>query len=467
MSSKWWTNGGGDNDFENTNNWSLTEGGVGGAGVPGASDNAYYSDTSSTANCTLSDNVSITNLTNRFNIHGGSDDYHHTVTVGTYDLTVSGYINVRGTNTSNKFGMVIGVSANTGVTVDTFGIYNGFVSLNMQNTSKINCNNFHLAPNVYSVFTTNGKGIYTHMGNGTFRNDTGNNCFRTFIINNGVTMTVSTGTTGYTVLSTLGTASTFTLNGTLTIDGTAYLSGYNFTYGASSDITGAGTLNYEQDNTTNFTVSKVGALSFTGTVNIPGSSTNRLMMIGNFSNANYTLTGRTGGSSAFYGSVGTIYTTNFTVTNANNTAISVTNNVANPSFSISGNVDLNAGTGTYNTTWNAGSGTQTLTGTSKTADYNDQTIENLTVSGSYSMTGGYTTTTGTYTGTVTFDATKTYNHTNIAGNGTLTSLTGDVVFLYYTGTDSFTGTLTNVVLVKSPKIPANNKGIGAYIGLKI
>lgn len=54
MANRYWVNGDADNDWHNANNWSSTDGGAGGAGVPTSSDDVYFNSTSSNTNCTLS-----------------------------------------------------------------------------------------------------------------------------------------------------------------------------------------------------------------------------------------------------------------------------------------------------------------------------------------------------------------------------------------------------------------------------
>jgi hypothetical protein len=54
----YWVNDNADGDFHNANNWSLTSGGAGGAGVPGAADRAYFRSTV-VDDCTISSSITI------------------------------------------------------------------------------------------------------------------------------------------------------------------------------------------------------------------------------------------------------------------------------------------------------------------------------------------------------------------------------------------------------------------------
>ena len=92
MANKWWVNADADNNFNNDNNWSTSEGGAGGAGVPGASDNAYFSNTSSSAACNLSANISVIVLAQHNNVTGGTDRYTGAFDAVTFDVTTSGQV---------------------------------------------------------------------------------------------------------------------------------------------------------------------------------------------------------------------------------------------------------------------------------------------------------------------------------------------------------------------------------------
>lgn len=90
MADRWWTNGGGDNDWNNAANWSATEGGAGGAGVPTSADRALFSATSSSANCTLSADAECLNLYLASANTGGTDNYNGALNAATYNVHVYG-----------------------------------------------------------------------------------------------------------------------------------------------------------------------------------------------------------------------------------------------------------------------------------------------------------------------------------------------------------------------------------------
>ena len=56
--NKYWVGGADSTDWSNSNNWALTDGGAGGAGVPSSTSPVYFTDISGSGNCTLSEDVS-------------------------------------------------------------------------------------------------------------------------------------------------------------------------------------------------------------------------------------------------------------------------------------------------------------------------------------------------------------------------------------------------------------------------
>ncbi len=90
----WWVNDAVDGNWNNATNWANSEGGVGGTCdggvVPGADDNAYFSNTSSPDNSTLSGNADCLNLYTDNADHGGTDDYTGTLDAATFDMDVAG-----------------------------------------------------------------------------------------------------------------------------------------------------------------------------------------------------------------------------------------------------------------------------------------------------------------------------------------------------------------------------------------
>lgn len=82
MADRYFVNGGVDNNWGNTNNWSATSGGAGGATIPTAGDAVFF-DTNS-PNCTV-------NFTNRVALSLNFTGYSNTITM-TFAITVSGNV---------------------------------------------------------------------------------------------------------------------------------------------------------------------------------------------------------------------------------------------------------------------------------------------------------------------------------------------------------------------------------------
>jgi len=81
MADRYWVNDDSDGDFSNANNWSATDGGAGGAGVPGSGDTARFESTVND-DCTLSADVT---TGPSLRIFGG---YSGTIDLNDYALTV-------------------------------------------------------------------------------------------------------------------------------------------------------------------------------------------------------------------------------------------------------------------------------------------------------------------------------------------------------------------------------------------
>jgi hypothetical protein len=104
-----------------------------------------------------------------------------------------------------------------------------------------------------------------------------------------------------------------------------------------------------------------------------------------------------------------------------------------------------------------------MTGTSKTLTTNEENLYDLNI-----HTGATVTAVGsllpndlTVNGTLTLDKTAASQQVanDITGSGTLASPDATIIFVYYDGTATFSGTLTNVVLVKNPTGIKYNKNL--------
>ena len=123
MADRWWVNDDSDGDWNSANNWSATEGGAGGAGVPTASDDALFSDTSSGDDCTLSAAGTCSNLYTRSGNTGGTDNYTGTIDIDGYDLAVTGDIaNAAGCTLADGGGTPAQITLDGDVTNNSGGI---------------------------------------------------------------------------------------------------------------------------------------------------------------------------------------------------------------------------------------------------------------------------------------------------------------------------------------------------------
>ena len=86
----WFTNGNGDNIWSEDDNWSSSEGGASDTTKPVATDTVYFSDTSSSDNCDMDENVAFANLAVSSSDTGGTDDWTGDLDGVTYDVAVSG-----------------------------------------------------------------------------------------------------------------------------------------------------------------------------------------------------------------------------------------------------------------------------------------------------------------------------------------------------------------------------------------
>lgn len=90
MADRFWVNGDVDGLWDNANNWSATDGGSGGAGVPGASDDVFFS-SNEVSNCTVDANVSVISIS----FETGVGDYTGVFDADTFTVTTSGDCSTR------------------------------------------------------------------------------------------------------------------------------------------------------------------------------------------------------------------------------------------------------------------------------------------------------------------------------------------------------------------------------------
>ena len=88
MDDRHFVNDNADNDWHHADNWSATEGGAGGAGIPTSSDDVWFSDTSSSDACNISSAAACASINTSSAGTGNTDDYTGTITL-TAKLTVN------------------------------------------------------------------------------------------------------------------------------------------------------------------------------------------------------------------------------------------------------------------------------------------------------------------------------------------------------------------------------------------
>ncbi|HUW34505.1 MAG TPA: hypothetical protein VM223_23100, partial [Planctomycetota bacterium] len=85
MADRYWVNDAVNGDWNNANNWSATDGGSGGAGVPTSSDAVYFTVASSNDNCSLSAAAACASITS-------NTDYTGTLDAAGFDVAVGGNV---------------------------------------------------------------------------------------------------------------------------------------------------------------------------------------------------------------------------------------------------------------------------------------------------------------------------------------------------------------------------------------
>jgi hypothetical protein len=376
VADRWWVDDDADGDWNNPNNWSSTEGGIGGAGVPTATDHVYFSDTSSSTNCTLSANSVCASLQAASADTGGVDDYTGILDISTFNLTNSGV-----TKTASGFTLKIGVSADTGLT--TAGIT--FVAgswRHWQTTSKIFCSGNWVEPNS-DISTNTNRGDVTITGSIQMAKPSGSNYFYNFTLQAGNTITATSN-----LFITGANSGDTVLDGTIAKNGNTLLMGCpaakSFTVGVNGDVTGAGNWIFVIIYGATLTSNRVTAFSHTGLVaNATVTSTNNLTIPAwDFSNANVQIRGAAGAHVDRYINGGTLKCKSIDILSQSGYTTTVRNDLTNPNIWIYDSIDFNSGVGTV--AYNKGTGTISHLATSgtPTCDFNGKSIEDLVINNS-------------------------------------------------------------------------------------
>ena len=399
MADRWWVNDDADNDWNNSNNWSATEGGAGGAGIPTASDIAKFSSTDN-ANCTLSANGVCDDLYMDSAQTSGAGDWTGTLDLNDFDLTTSGdlidtasatitagagtltvlgtTLTLNGTFTAETSSVAVGDGSIGSKTINgTVTLYN--LILNVNSSWNVTVTNTLTVSNDFTITSLFKLATGTVDVKGNIVCDVDAKGSGTIQWSGSGSKSISTsGTCGLPDLVINGTG-TLTLSADININS-------DLTYTAGTLDAGTSTVNI---------VNATGAAVLTGTFSLYNMTINK---------------------SAFGVTVAN------TVTVTNDLTITSVGPLATGTISVEGNIISNntVGIASSGTVEWSGSGSKTLT-TSGTGEFPSFTMNGsgtLTATGSFEVGNNWTHTSGTFAGT----STITFN------NGTFININGGANF---------------------------------------
>ncbi len=449
MADRWWVNADADGDWNNANNWSATEGGAGGAGVPSASDNAYFSDTSSGAACTLGAHATCARMWMRSADHGGTDDYSGNLTIGTYNLICTDAWRCSATATITG-----AASSDKGLELQGGDCYiRGDFTLS--GDFKITMNGADLISLVSGASCTSNYLIWRYSADCQHFDDV-SSVFQAKEIytDSGVTVTMS---------------NRFRLNWTNTnyieINGIWHVTGWAITFsdaeiviGAEADFTGDGTINFYANGTSPVsTVHRTTPFSFTGKVSTTSGTTaySQTIPAWDWSNAIVKILGSSSTSDRIrLIGVGTLKCKKFIIDGYAGKTYEVKMDENNSNIEVIEDIDFGDG-GTFSDySYTRGTGVWTLrnSGSWNDINFDDKVIEAVTIeSGAQkNFIAGFNTRDLTVEGEAKFDSTKSYYCEDISGAGTLRSADGNQVTIFFRGDNNFSGVLDNVKLEEYP-----------------
>jgi hypothetical protein len=368
MANRWWMNGNANNAWQDALNWASTEGGAGGAGIPTASDDVFFSDTASSAQCNLGGStrvcLSIASTTGTTNWTGTLNCDIHDLTVGggTGAVHMSGTIRIR-----NGADLRCGAMTFTaGATID------GDVGAKLWlGAGTHNFDNVDFSPTTPII-------NFIMVGNSNFENMPNTNQFDRWGNNVGidVTFTDETWTCGQ-------TSFTYGFFGDQNINGQTVYNGVKstgiWTHDTRCDFSGSGNLISRAILGCTYNNTQTNVYTFTGTYRVTSDSNQ--LMASNWDNA----TGRCAGSASkgtiitVHISPGTMKMKNFQIGAFGDAATELDNNTTNPNIQVYEDIDFNWNKG--HSIYTKGSGTFSLIGTSGThnLDFCCVTIEDLSL----------------------------------------------------------------------------------------
>lgn len=382
MADRYWVNDDADGDWNNANNWSASDGGAGGAGVPTNSDDVYFT-ASETSNCTPSANASCHNFL------VDNQAYTGLIDLSTYDVHFYGDVSIGSGNGAK----IINYGSGSHTVDGSFEVAYASSLINSIGTAT------WTLTGESKTFASGYSGVYRAVISGSMTASRPVVANR-ITVETGGSLTVTQNTTTTAAQWYLESGASITVNsgvtlqiggwywqqlaGTLTVDGTLYL------YGYSNNLWGFPA----------------------GDVTVLGGGLVRWGI--------YT------GTKSVIPLAGTHSFPNVQVISVSNAAITVANNTNNPNWSISGDVTITPGSGSV--TWTPGTGTITLSGAADQAvNFLDKTIEDIVINKStpaakVTFTNGWVSDSFTLTqGTLAFDATgatlETVGNWTIGANG--------------------------------------------------
>lgn len=381
MADRWWVNDDADGDWNNANNWSATEGGAGGAGVPGASDNAYFSDTSSSDNCTLSVNISVASLAFDNSVHSGTDDYSGTFDANDFNLTIG----TGGLKTAS--GMTLTMGSGTWSCDGTFDVSDAGTLTDETSVVQLESNCTSLVTkdvtNIYDLIVKAGASVTWTCG-GSQRIRLGNDLT--------IEATASLAIDGHSSNNSIGgNNSTHTIDGTLSSASDSFDLNGNVTIGASGVLSGGGTCNWYEILGETFAPNTSATISIT-TLNLHyGNTANTQPAFS--ATANVSFKANRNGSGPWetvFGSGTFDLDGNVVFDNTGLGDHGFDFDTNNPDFEFSGDVTVQETSGVLS--WSKGTGTITLTGTAdQDIDFDGESIEDIVIdksAGTVTLTGG-------------------------------------------------------------------------------
>lgn len=365
----------------------------------------------------------------------------------TYDLTSLGLTEIDGK-------WEIGASSNTGLT--TAGLKINATAEITRDADAIVNNSGQYNVDASATFANPARGIYTQTAaTTTFQNGSHTQDWKKATIDANITLS------GNAVLTHTASQGGTIINATIDTNGNNLTFGSSasgeITFGASADISGAGDITFAVSNGATFT-NNAGTFSATGIVKNSGSS-NNMMLMADWRNATFRY--YVNGDGNIYSSAGTLRCNNFELFSTSGGTMHAYNN-NNSDIYVYNSLDFDTGAGTE--VWHKGTGSTFYFLGTGTIAFNDTWIENIEIDSGADVTFSEIFVAEDFNVAGTADINENIKPIveNISGAGTLNS-TGAETIIYYTNSNTFSGTLNNIVLVEK----TSEQTPHAYYGMKL